>query len=435
MAGTHQIKLPPKLIPVFAGTARVRGAYGGRGSAKTRSFATMAAVRGLIEASAGNSGIILCGREFQNSLDDSSMAEVKAAILDDPWLVSGYEIGEKYIRSKDGRVSFAFAGLRHNLSSLKSKAKILLCWVDEAEQVTDSAWSTLIPTVREEGSEIWVTWNPQRKGSPTDLRFRNTNDPDIKIVDMNWRDNPKFPDVLEKERQRDLRDRPDQYGHIWEGEYLTVQSGAYYARHLAEAKEQGRITSLVADPLMMFQTYWDIGSTSDRADATSIWVAQTIGQRINVIDYYEAVGQPLAVHLQWLRSRGYTPERTKCWLPHDGARHENVYAITYDGSIRSAGYSVQVVKNQGKGAAMMRIEAMRRRFGNLWFDAEKCAGGLEALGWYHEKIDEKRKIGLGPDHDWSSHAADAAGLMCIAYEMDQGRNNTAPVEIEFVGWG
>lgn len=433
-AKTHQIKLPAKLIPVFDGKARVRGAWGGRGSAKTRTFATMAAVRGLIEASAGNTGIILCGREFQNSLDDSSMAEVKAAIADDPWLTSMYEVGEKFIRSRDGRVSFAFAGLRHNLSSLKSKAKILLCWVDEAEQVTETAWSTLIPTVREEGSEIWVTWNPQRKGSPTDERFRQVNDKDIRIVEMNWRDNPKFPEVLEKERQRDLRDRPDQYDHIWEGGYLTVQTGAYFARNLQEAREHGRITNLVADPLMSFQTYWDIGSTSDRADSTAIWVAQISGQRINVLDYYEASGQPLATHLNWLKSRGYTPDNTKCWLPHDGSKHENVHAITYEGAIRNSGYSVQVVKNQGRGAAMLRVEAMRRRFNHMWFDAERCEGGLESLGWYHEKMDEHRQIGLGPNHDWSSHAADAAGLMAIAYESHV-TDNEKPITIQFRAWG
>jgi len=410
----YQIQLPPKLIPVFAGNARVRGSYGGRGSAKTRSFATMAAVRGAIEASAGNTGIILCCREFQNSLEDSSFAEVKAAIQADSWLTSRYEVGERYIRTKDGRVNFSFSGLRHNIGSLKSKAKILLCWVDEAEPVTNSAWSTLIPSVREDGSEIWVTWNPLRKGSPTDERFRNAIDADYKIVEMNWRDNPKFPQVLEAERLRDLRDRPDQYGHIWEGQYLTAQIGAYFTTHLHQAREQGRITKLSLDPLMSINAYWDIGSTSDRADATAIWIAQTIGTRINFLDYYEAVGQPLAAHIHWLRSKGYGD--AKCWLPHDGSKHESVYSVTYEGSLREAGFDVETITNQGRGAAMQRIEAMRRRFGQMWFDEDKCQAGLDALGWYHEKIDENRQIGLGPLHDWSSHCCDAAGLLAITYE-------------------
>ena len=75
-----------------------------------------------------------------------------------------------------------------------------------------------------------------------------------------------------------------------------------------------------------------------------------------------------------------------------------------------------MIPNQGKGAAKARIEEARRLFPSIWFDKEKCAGGLDALGWYHEKKDEVRNIGLGPEHDWASHGADAFGLMCVAHE-------------------
>ena len=158
---TARIALPPKLRPVFKGRADVRWACGGRGSAKTRSFAKMAAVRGYMFGMSGTSGIILCARQFMNSLEDSSLEEVKRAIEDEPWLMAYYEVGEKFIKSKDGRISFAFAGLDRNIASIKSKGRLLLCWVDEAEPVTDEAWSTLIPTLREEGegwsAELWVT--------------------------------------------------------------------------------------------------------------------------------------------------------------------------------------------------------------------------------------------------------------------------------------
>jgi phage terminase large subunit len=136
-----QVKLPPKLIPVFIGPADVRGAYGGRGSAKTRSFAKMAAVRGYMYGNQGISGILLCARQYMNSLDDSSLEEVKRAIEDEPFLAEYYEIGEKYVRSRDGRISFSFAGLDRSIASIKSKGRILLCWVDEAEPVTKEAWS------------------------------------------------------------------------------------------------------------------------------------------------------------------------------------------------------------------------------------------------------------------------------------------------------
>ena len=140
--------------------------------------------------------MIVCGREYMNSLDDSSMAEVKAAILDEPWLAEHFDLGEKYIRTKDGRISYAFIGLRHNLDSIKSKAKIHLLWVDEAEPVSETAWQKTVPTVREHESEIWVTWNPERKNSSTHKRFRLNPPKGSKIVELNYRDNPAFPDVL-----------------------------------------------------------------------------------------------------------------------------------------------------------------------------------------------------------------------------------------------
>jgi phage terminase large subunit len=214
---TARIKIPPKLIPVFLGEARYRGAYGGRGSAKTRTFAKMTAVRGYQWSQSGESGVIVCGREFQNSLDESSMAEVKAAIQSEPFLAAHYDIGEKYIRTRDGRIEYKFIGLRHNIDSVKSKALIKLLWVDEAEAVSEGAWRKAVPTVRELDSEIWVTWNPESPKSPTHLRFREDPPAGAKIVEMNYADNPWFPAVLDLERQEDLAKRPDDYGHVWLG--------------------------------------------------------------------------------------------------------------------------------------------------------------------------------------------------------------------------
>lgn len=410
-----KLELPPKLIPVFSGPARYRGAYGGRGSAKTRTFAKMAAVQGMRFAKEGKDGIIVCGREFMNSLDESSLAEVKAAIASEPWLASSYDVGEKYVRTKDRRISFDFIGLRHNLDSIKSRARIRLLWVDEAEPVSETAWSKAIPTVREDGAEIWATWNPERKNSATHKRFRLDPPSESKIVELNWRDNPWFPDFLNKTRLEDQKKRPDQYEHIWEGDFVTVVEGAYYAALLTEAKQQGRIGNVAKDPLMTIRAIWDIGGTGAKADACAIWIAQFIGKEIRVLDYYEAVGQPLAVHVQWLRERGWG--KALCFLPHDGSTHDKVYDVSYESALRDAGFEVRVVPNQGKGAAKLRIEAARRLFPSIWFNAATTEAGRDALGWYHEKkSDDERNIGLGPEHDWSSHGADAFGLMCVAYE-------------------
>jgi phage terminase large subunit len=414
---TARIQLPLKLIPVFQGPADYRGAYGGRGSAKTRSFAKMTAVRGYMWSSAGEEGLILGAREHLNSLDESSMAEIKAAILSEEWLADHYDIGEKYIRTRDRRIEYDFAGLRHNLDSIKSKARIRLMWVDEGEPVADTAWEKAIPSVREDDAEIWVTWNPERKTSATHRRFRLDPPARSKIVEMNWRDNPWFPGVLDRKRLEDLAKRPDSYDHIWEGGFKTVTEGAYYAASLAAAKAEGRIAFVAADPLMTIRAIWDIGGTGAKADATSIWIAQFVGTEIRVLDYYESQGQPLATDVAWLRANGYG--NALCILPHDGASNDKVFDASYESALKAAGFQVIVVPNQGAGAAMLRIEAGRRRFPSIRFNAATTEPGRDALGAYHEHRDDKRQIGLGPKHDWASHAADAFGLMCVAYEEPQ----------------
>jgi phage terminase large subunit len=416
---TAQIQLPPKLIPVFLGEAMYRGAYGGRGSAKSRSFAKMAAVQGMRCADANEAGVIVCGREFQNSLADSSFSEVKMAILSEPFLTDFYDIGDNYIRTKDKKIEFAFCGLRHNLDSIKSKSRIRLLYVDEAEPVSDKAWEKVIPTVREEGAEIWLTWNPERKKSATNMRFRLDPPKSSKIVELNWRDNPWFPENLNVKRLEDKEKRPDSYGHVWEGDYIQVQTGAYFARQITQARADHRIGLVPKDPLMTIRAFWDIGGTGAKADACAIWICQFVGLQCRVLDYYEAVGQELSVHVNWLFDNGY--EKALIYLPHDGVNNDKVYNVSYESELRKAGFKVQVVPNQGAGAANQRVEAARRAFPFIYIDEEKCQGGLDAISWYHEKQDEQRGIGLGPCHDWSSHGADAFGMMAVVYEKESNK--------------
>lgn len=417
---TVQVELPPKLIPVFTGKARYRGAYGGRGSGKTRTFAKMAVVNAFRLSQEGKRGVIVCGREFMNSLDDSSMAEIKDAIISMPWLTDYFDVGDRYVRTKDKRIEFIFSGLRHNLDSIKSKSKIHILWVDEAEPVSELAWQKITPTVREEDSEIWVTWNPERKVSATHVRFRENPPDDCKIVEINYIDNPWFPDVLEQERLNDLKNRPDQYAHIWEGDFISVVEGAYYAEHLANAKKEGRISNVSPDPLMTYRAYWDIGGTGAKADACAIWIIQFVGKEIRVLNYYEAQGQPLATHVTWLRDKGYS--KALCVLPHDGKTNDKVFDVSYESALKQAGFETRVIPNQGKGAASARVEELRRLFPSIWFNKDTTEAGREALGWYHEKIDENRNIGLGPEHDWSSHGADAMGLMAIDRSKNEPTN-------------
>jgi phage terminase large subunit len=175
---------------------------------------------------------------------------------------------------------------------------------------------------------------------------------------------------------------------------------------------------------MTIRLICDIGGTGAKADAFTIWACQFIGKEIRWLDYYEAVGQPLAAHLNWCRSKGYTPDRAQFWLPHDGSTNDKVYDVSYESALRDAGYMVTVVPNQGKGAASARIESARRLFPSMWFNEATTEGGRAALGWYHERKDEARGIGLGPEHDWASHGADAFGLGCVVYDEPIAKKKT-----------
>ena len=425
---TVQIELPAKLIPVFGGEADYRCSWGGRGSAKTKSFAKMAAVRGLMYARRGISGLIACGREIMKSLDESSFAEVKAAILSEPWLAASYEIGEKYIRTKGhlpGRVDFAFVGLRHNLASIKSKARILLLWVDEAEDVSDTAWLIVEGTLREEGddwyAELWVTWNPEREKSATNKRFRLNPPPNWKGVEMNWRDNEFFPNKLNRTRLNHKENEPDDYDWVWEGTYRTHFKGAYFAKQLRQAKEQGRIGEIDFNPAMKVRTYHDLAGAGDKADAYAIWVCQWINDQIRVLDHYETEGQDPAAHISWLREwcLDRNVQSVRVGLPHDSEQtqiNKTWMGIWRTASDEEVKFRPHKCKSGERGAAMTRVRMTRHHFHRIRFNEETTQEGRIALAAYHEKrSQDERDVGLGPNHNWASHSADAFGLMCVDY--------------------
>lgn len=415
------LRIPDKLIPVFQGEYRYRGAYGGRGSAKTRTFALMTAVRAYQFAEAGNYGQILAAREYMNSLEDSSFQEIKTAISQTPWLAEYFDCGEKYIRTKNGRVSYTFSGLRHNLDSIKSKSRILLAWVDEADTVTEDAWVKLIPTIREEGSEIWVTWNPERKGSATDKRFRLSTDDDMNIVEMNWRDNPWFPRTLETERKRDRRERPEIYGHVWEGEYLEYVTGAYFVEQLQRAKEEHRITKIPGLDSQPCCTFWDIGSS----DGTAIWVLQRVGQEYRLINFYEAWGKPYSDAVKWLK--GLDLVWDVMYLPHDAdhkrqGQKDNKSPKQMLEDLMS-GAEWEIVPRIAE--VNWGIQQTRDIFPLLWFDRAKCAKGLEHIRSYRRRWSENEKRWLDkPDKsEGHSEAADALRQLGQAYANGQVGSN------------
>ncbi|MBN8189535.1 hypothetical protein JF540_22885 [Salipiger thiooxidans] len=284
---TARIELPKKLIANFRKPARHRVFKGGRGSGKTRGLAKMAAIRVYQLAEMGVQGVFLCSREHLNSLEESSMEEVKAAIRSEDWLAAYFDIGEKYIRTKNRRIDFVFAGLRHNLDSIKSKARIVGNWTDEAEQVSEAAWRKLIPTIREEGdgwqSENWVSYNPESPESATHRRFISEERTGVIVTEINWRDNPWFPDVLEQERQDDLRLRPDIYDHIWEGAFLSqTEAQVFFGKVSVREFKPGRWDG-------PYQGV-DFGFRPDPLAAVRVWIHD-----IRIWIEHEAYGQGVEI--------------------------------------------------------------------------------------------------------------------------------------------
>jgi len=412
--------------------SRYKGAYGGRGSAKSWFFADR-----MIDDSLALPGLrSVCIREVQKDLKHSAKQLLQDRLLH-------HNLGEREgFRVFNDRIEtpgdglILFQGMQdHNSESVKSLENIHRAWIEEAQTLSKRSLDMLRPTIRAKDSELWFSWNPRRKVDPVDVMLRQGVVPTNSIVvRANWDDNPWFPDVLEQERKDCLADPDDSedYAHIWDGDYVSTVKGAYYAKRLAEARSQGRVTEVSVDPLMGMHVFVDIGGTGAKSDAFSMWVCQFVGTTVRVLNYYEAVGQDLPTHLAWLRTEGYETPGTQIWLPHDGATHDRIYSVSFESAFTDAGYDVEVIPNQGKGAAKARIEAGRRFFPSVWFNEATCGPGLEALGWYHEKIDKARGVGLGPEHDWSSHGADSFGLMAIAHT--QARPKAVPKPINYSGW-
>ena len=377
--------------PLLTPKHRYYAAHGGRGSAKSWFFAGRLVERALLQPGLR----AVCCREIQKSLAESA----KRTIED---MIARFGVGshfgiyhDKIITPGGGAISF-WGLADKQAESIKSLEGADICWIEEAQNLSGRSLQLLRPTIRKDGSQIWASWNPRKKTDAVDVFLRQQKPANAIVVELNWRDNPFWPDVLEEERQLDFNRDPHEYMHVWEGAYATAIKGSYFGKLIQIPRQEGRITdTLAVDPLPEIKAYWDLGV----GDATAIWIAQYVGAAIHVIDFIEASGQPLSFYVNELRSRGY--ENAQCVLPHDGVSRNNVTGHRFEDHLRDANFRTQIIENQGMGAAKMRIEAARRILPRCWFHAKNCEAGLEALAWYHERKDDHRDVGLGPLHDWS----------------------------------
>lgn len=238
---TIKAEFPEKLECLFQ-PARYKVLYGGRGGAKS-----WGAARALLIRGASRPLRVLCAREFQNSIKDS-VHKLLADQIEALGLSDVYEVLDKEIRGKNG-TEFAFRGLRHNVTAIKSFESADVCWVEEAQTVSKASWDTLIPTIRKPDSEIWITFNPELDTDETYKRFVLNPPPDSIVRKINWSDNPFFPDVLRAEKDHLKEMDPDSYLVTWEGYCRQTLDGAIYAKEIRDATADGRIAKVQGEEI------------------------------------------------------------------------------------------------------------------------------------------------------------------------------------------
>lgn len=387
--------------------SRYKVAYGGRGAARSWSFARALLIMGMQRPLR-----VLCAREFQNSIKDS-VHKLLSDQIDIMGLRGTYEIQETVIKGPRG-TEFAFKGLRHNVTGIKSHEGADVVWVEEANTVSKASWDVLVPTIRKPDSEIWATFNPELDTDETYQRFVLNTPPNAVVKHTTWRDNPWFPDVLKEEMETCRKRSEDDYLTIWEGRTRKTLEGAIYAEELRKADEDKRITRVPYNPAKPVDTFWDLGW----ADHTAIWFVQSLPNEFHVIDYYQDHMKPVSEYLRVLQGKGYVYGVDH--LPHDAEQE----LMAADGrSIRSQlaaqGRKVRIVPSMTVDAG---IRATREVFPLCWFDERNCADGLQALRRYRWKVSEVNgQYMRSPLHDENSHGADAFRMLGVGLRAPKNK--------------
>jgi len=380
--------------------ARYKIYFGGRGAGKSHS-----AAKALLILGAKNSIRVLCAREYQTSIKDSVHK-----LLCDQIVLMGmegfYEITQNSIRGRNG-TEFAFVGLKNNVANVKSYEGIDICWVEEAQTVSRMSWNTLIPTIRKESSEIWVTFNPELETDETYQRFVVRPPEGAVVQKINWNDNPWFPATLALEKDALKSRDPSAYQTVWEGLCRQTVDGAIFANEMQLAELDGRITKVNYDPTKPVHAIFDLGW----ADSTAIWFLQFIGMETRLIRYHEDNQKTISHYLALMQTYGYMYDTL--WLPHD-AQNKTLASNgkSIEEIVRNAGHKTRIIE---RTPIVDSINAARTIFRNCWFDRENCHDGLQCLRHYRYEVDpETGQFSRNPLHDQYSHGADAfryIGLM------------------------
>ena len=219
-----QLQTPAWAVPLLD-PARYKGAHGGRGSGKSHFFAEMLIESHLLDQKRRS----VCVREVQKSLAQSvkRLLELKIEQMN---AGAYFEVQEACIKSKKGDGLIIFQGMQnHTADSIKSLEGYDCAWVEEAQSLSQRSLDLLRPTIRKPGSELWFTWNPSQATDPVDSLLRGDNPPpSAKVIEVNYSDNPWFPDVLRAEMEYDRGRDPDKYAHVWRGGYVQNSSSRVF---------------------------------------------------------------------------------------------------------------------------------------------------------------------------------------------------------------
>lgn len=407
------VELPEKLQFLFQ-PSRYKVAYGGRGASKSWGFA-----RALLIQGAAKPLRILCARETQTSIKDSVHQLLKDQISTLN-LTSFYDVEERTIRGKNG-TEFVFAGLRQQtITSIKSFEGADVCWVEEAQVVSKKSWATLIPTIRKEGSEIWVSLNPELDTDDTYVRFIALPPPDAAVVAINWRDNKWFTQVMRKEKDHLLATDPDEYDNVWEGKPRAVVSGAIYRHEILSMHDGRRLRPVPYDPMLKVHTVWDLGWN----DQTSIILVQRVQSELRIVEYIEDSHRTLAEYVSDLNQRRYNWGTD--WLPHDGASATIQTGLSAQEILRKLGRDPKVIPRLD---VEQGIKAARLAFPRCYFDCDKAIRLVDCLKRYKRSIPVTTGEPGSPVHDEYSHGADAFRyLAMIADKLGNDDMKMKPIQ-------
>ena len=350
---------------------------GGRGSGKSHSVGRI--ISNLCRAMPIRA---LCTRETQKSIEES-VYQLLSDCIDELGWSDFYQRLKTHINGKNGS-AMLFAGLRsQDINKLKSTERIMVAWVEEAHVVTKKSLDVLTPTIREDNSVIIYTYNPELEDDPVHARFALNPQDDVCVVTLNWRDNPWFPEVLERERQRayELDKTPDKtvYNWVWEGQTLPAVEGAIFAGEMARLQESGRVRPLDYDNKGLVHVIMDLGY----GVMTAVLV-QKFASTVQIIGYREL--KHSTYHDLTLDLRKLPYRWGKVFMPHDASHRDPKYGKSHYEVMQELGWKTEEVPQIG---IENYIEAGRGLFGNVYIsDNEDCGDLLRCLKrWRYQMSD------------------------------------------------